>query len=153
MSNEIELLFVEPLNYEHHGLRMVVVDGEEFAVADTEEQAEQAALSAARDSLWAFNAVYIGGFLGLNMNQRKAIEKMQGELCEDAQEIIALLLGDRVDELLADAVATDGRGHFLSGYDSEERDGGDVSPALQGKLVYRTSQTQSLCAGLSPHSS
>jgi hypothetical protein len=133
----IELLFIEPLDYTFHGLRVIRIDGEEYAVADTDEQAERAALSAARESLWAFNAVYIGGFLGLNMNQRKAVEKMQGELCEDAQEIIELLLGDRIDELLEDAVDTDGRGHFLSPYDSEETDGEGVSPALEGKLVYR----------------
>lgn len=138
MSNEIELLFVEPLSCEHHGLRMVVVDGEEFAVADTEEQAEKASLSAARESLWAFNSDFIGSFLELSSSQTAAIQKMQGELCEGAQEIIALLLGDRADEFLSDAVSIDGRGHFLSPYDSEERDGGEVSPALQGKLAYRT---------------
>jgi len=106
-------------------------------VADNDEQADSAALTAARESLWAFSSVYLSRFLGLSMNQQKAIEKMQSELCEDAQEIIALLLGDRIDELLEDAVETDGRGHFLSTYDGEEAYGEDLNPALAEKLIYR----------------
>ena len=82
----IELLFVEPLDYTVYGLRVVKVDGEEYAVADNDEQADSAALTAARESLWAFSSVYLSRFLGLSMNQQKAIEKMQSELCEDAQE-------------------------------------------------------------------
>ena len=135
----IELLFVEPMDWEHHGLRCVKVDGEEYAVADDDAAADKAASAAARQSLWAFNSSYIGSFLDLNDNQTKAIGVMQEKLCEDADEIIALLLGTRLGDFLYDAVATDGRGHFLNSYDGEEVDGADVSPALEGKLLYRLS--------------
>lgn len=136
--NEIELLFVEPLGYDVHGLPAVKVDGAEYIVAETDDQAQRAAIEAARDSLWAFNTEFIGGFLGWDTRTIDAIKKVQAELCEDAQPVIEQMLGDKVDEFLSDAVDADGRGHFLSPYDGEEQDGEDVSPALEGKIVYRT---------------
>lgn len=136
-ANEIESLFVEETNRTHYGLRVVVIDGEDFAVADTEEEAETAARQAAGESLWAFNSYFIGRFLKLSDQQEKAIQEMQGKLCEGAQEIIELLLGDRRREFLQEAIDTDGRGHFLNQYDGEEYDGEDLSPALAGKLAYR----------------
>ena len=139
---DIGLLFVEPTGHEHHGLTVVKIhggefDGAEYAVASTEDEASKAALSAAEDSLWAFNSEFIGSFLGLSDTQTKAIAEMQGRLCEDAQEIVRLLLGARCAEFVESAVDTDGRGHFLSPYDGEETDGEDVSPALGGKTVFR----------------
>lgn len=140
--NEIEMLFVEALNETHYGLPVVKIHGGkwdevEVAVADDEAAADKAAREAAQGSLWAFSSSWIGQFLELNDSQTKAIEKMQGELCEDAQEIVALLIGDRLDEFLNNAIEVDGRGHFLSTYDGEEDEGENVSPALAGKLVYR----------------
>jgi hypothetical protein len=135
--NEIELLFVEPLNWDHWGLPVVRVDGAEYAVADDEEQAQKAALECAREDLWAFNSEWICCQLGLESKHAQAIKKMQEKLCEDAQPIMLLLLGDKVDNILTEALNTDGRGHTLSPYDGEEQDGEHVSPALEGKLVYR----------------
>ena len=68
----IDLLFVEPQSYDHHGLPVVSVDGEDFAVADNEEVAHAAAIAAARDSLWAFNVSFLRRFLDLNDRQFKA---------------------------------------------------------------------------------
>jgi hypothetical protein len=140
--NELELLFIEPCGWDHWGLPVVRIcggdsDGEEYAVADTDDEAQTAAVECARESLWAFNTEYLGGELGWESNQITSIKKMQSELCEDAQPIILQLLGDKAEEILTNAVDMDGRGHFLSGYDGEERDGEDISPALEGKLCYR----------------
>ena len=136
-QNPIEMIFVEKTDREHWGLPVVIVDDTEYAVADNDEQAQKAAIEAARDSLWAFQSSYIASELGLLVRHAEAIAKMQEKLCEDAQPIIELLLGDKADAFLAGAVDTDGRGHFLSPYDSGERDGEDVTPALEGKLLYR----------------
>jgi len=133
----IELLFVEPQSWKHAGLPVVKVDGATYAVAEDDDAADFAAVDAVRDSFWAFRAEFIGSFLGISDVAIKAISKMQGELCEDAQEIIELLLGDRRYEFVDAAIAADGRGHFLAPYDGEERDGEDVSPPLEGKLLYR----------------
>jgi hypothetical protein len=133
----LELLFVEPLDWDHAGLRVVKVGNEEYAVADNADQADKAALECARESLWAFQSTYIGSFLDLSETAIKAIAEMQSKLYEGAQEIIEAMLVGRVDEFLAEAVSVDGRGHFLSHYDGAEQDGEDVSPALKGKLVYR----------------
>lgn len=136
-QNEIESLFVEELTWEHHGLRVVQVDGEEYAVAKDEDEAQKAAIEAARDSLWAFNTAFLDRYLDLTGRQVQAIAKMQADLCEGAQEIVELLLGSKLEEALSDAVAEDGRGHFLSPYDGEEKDGAEVSPALEGCFLYR----------------
>lgn len=138
-TNEIELLFVEPTDREHCGLPVVIVNGEEYAVAEDEEQADKAAKDAAMDTLWAFNVQFLSSFLPCHLNdrQRQAIQNMQNTLCEDAGPIVALLLGDKLDEMLKRAVSLDGRGHFLSPYDGQEYNGEDISPALAGKLVYR----------------
>lgn len=138
MPNEIELLFAEPMGFKVYDLRVVRIDGEEYAVADTDEEADTAAVLAAGSMLWAFRSSFIAGFLNLSDDQAKAIGFMQEKLCEDADAIIALLLGTRLDEFLADAIGLDGRGHFLSGYDGEEIDGEEISPAFKGKYLYRT---------------
>jgi len=135
--NEIELLFVEPMGWSHHGLPVVKVDGVEYAVAETDEEADRAAKEAAKESLWAFRTGFLARYVGLNESQEKAIRAMQDKLCEDAQPIIEKLLGDQLDECLEDAIATDGRGHALSPYDGDEHDGEDIHPALTGKIVYR----------------
>lgn len=135
----IELLFVEPQDWTHAGLPVVKVDGSDYAVAEDDDAANLAAVDSVRDSFWAFRSEFIGSFLGISDAAIKAIAEMQGKLCEESQEIIELLIGDRHYEFIEKAIATDGRGHFLSPYDGEEQDGEDVSPALEGKLVYRLS--------------
>lgn len=76
------------------------------------------------DSLWAFNAEYILSYtecsIELHEVTLKALKKMQQELCEDANEIVRLLLGDNIDRFVDNAIYQDGRGHFLAAYDSIE---------------------------------
>jgi hypothetical protein len=46
---------------------------------------------------------------------------MQSELCEDANELVKAVIRD-IDHFVKDAILSDGRGHFLSGYDGEENE-------------------------------
>lgn len=73
------------------------------------------------DSLWAFNSDFIGSHSNLNAPALKALSKMQAELCEDANELVKAVIRD-IDHFVKDAVLSDGRGHFLSGYDGEENE-------------------------------
>jgi uncharacterized UBP type Zn finger protein len=41
--------------------------------------------------------------------------------CESNNAVLTRLIGD-VDHFVDDAIGADGRGHFLSGYDSEEHE-------------------------------
>jgi hypothetical protein len=53
-----------------------------------------------------------------------AFDKMRETLCEDANELVQSMVGDRLDELVTDAIGADGRGHFLASYDGDEVEGG-----------------------------
>lgn len=132
---------MEKRSWDHYGLPVYVADdGNEYAVG-TDKQATKAALEAAYQSLWAFRSSYIISHLNISGRAadvaEKALEKMQGELSEDAGPIIELLLGSKLKRFLRDAVDTDGRGHFLNGWDSEEYDSDDIPGLPSGKYAYR----------------
>lgn len=85
----------------------------------TDEEADEAAEEYIEESLWAFQADFLSAYI--NRLRPEHIRKIQ-ELYEDANEPIQALVGDRFDELVQDAIASDGRGHFLSPYDGEENE-------------------------------
>lgn len=89
----------------------------------TEEEADEATKEYIINSLWAFNTDFILNYSNIDSNTRveKAFQKMQSELCEDANEIVKAIITD-IDEFVQDAIEEDGRGHFLSGYDGEENE-------------------------------
>lgn len=86
----------------------------------TDIEADERAEAQALEILWAFSAKYLFPFL--TANQIQAVQNLQEKLCEAAGPIIVLMLGDRLTEVLRDAIAKDGRGHFLASYDNEEHE-------------------------------
>lgn len=100
----------------------------------TEEEATQRAIAAARESLWAFQGAFWGRYTNLSPDAVKALDKAQGTLCEDFGSVLEAIVGDRLDEMLKDAVNADGRGHFLAGYDGEE---GEIDYDGETLYVYR----------------
>jgi len=60
---------------------------------------------------------------------REVFEKLQ-DSCETANDAIFKLIKD-FNKFVQEAIATDGRGHFLSGYDGNENEQGDF-------YLYRT---------------
>lgn len=111
-------------SYDHYGLEVYSYGREEVAVG-TEEEADDAADEEIKNSLWAFNVSFIEshmrGSYPLSERSSKALEKMLGELCEDANDIVEALIDD-MDEFVKDAISSDGRGNFLSQYDGEENE-------------------------------
>jgi hypothetical protein len=103
----------------------------------TDEEADERTLESLRETVWAFRADFLGRYVPALRNSRaaKAWEKVVGDLCEDANDLVLALLGDRADEALGDAMSEDGRGHTLASYDGqqEEQDVGGVT-----FYVYRT---------------
>jgi hypothetical protein len=128
----------EKQTYSHYGLDVYGYNGQEYAVADNDDAADEAAAEAVMESLWAFRARFIAGHCTTKLNDKhiQAIEKMQGEMCEGAGPIIEALLGNNLDAAIDDAIESDGRGHFLSHQDGEEHDGEEYFPGWKGKLVY-----------------
>lgn len=91
----------------------------------TDDDADTLVSKNIREELWAFNTNFIVSHSDDSFTDRaiRAISKMQEELCEDANEIIYALIGGTAEDFtdfVDDAVAADGRGHFLSSYDGEE---------------------------------
>src|SRR5688572_9585292 len=97
-------------------------DREEYLVL-TDSEADTATRATIEDSLWAFRASFIAAHANADLDDAaiKALEKMQGELCESAGPLVRALIKD-FDHFVQDAIRADGRGHFLSGYDGEENE-------------------------------
>lgn len=90
----------------------------------TDNEADERCKEQIEESLWAFNTDFILEHSNLsewNERTKQAFKKMQSELCEDANEIVKAIITD-LDEFVSDAIAADGRGHFLAGYDGEENE-------------------------------
>jgi len=105
--------------------------GGEYLVL-TDDEADDKAREYIEGSLWAFSASFIASHSTKGWSNAcvKALEKMQGELCEDANPIVEALIND-MDHFVRDAIGADGRGHFISQYDGEENEEGAF-------YIYRT---------------
>jgi len=93
----------------------------------TDAEADLAAREYILDSLWAFNTSFLVGFMADEIREirdretlEKSLAKMQEYMCEDANPIIYALVKDKIEKLIQEAISSDGRGHFLAGYDCEE---------------------------------
>jgi hypothetical protein len=129
----------EKLSYDHYGLPIYKADdGNEYAVG-TKAQAMKAAKANILESLWAFNTDFIARFAGLDERAQKAVSKMQADMSEDANDIVRKLIGEsKLKKFVKAAIDADGLGHFLSPYDSEERNSSDIEGLPKGKLAFRT---------------
>ena len=95
-------------------------DGSEFLVL-TDEEADAKAYEEIEESLWAFNADFIIDMCGFSGGEKSLIA-MQRESCEDCNEFIKAMIEGTcgMDSFVESAIESDGRGHFISGYDGEE---------------------------------
>ena len=82
----------------------------------TNKEADKECKKYIRNSLWAFDSVFLE-----NHSQKFSMDhfKKVQELYEDANDLIYHMIDD-FDYLVKDAIATDGRGHFLGTYDHKE---------------------------------
>ena len=102
------------------------LEGEEFLICDDAGRTKELEDNI-KESLWAFNAEFIIEHMATYKSIMpheysditKALRKMQEQLCESANPLIAAMIED-IEEFIDDAVSTDGAGHFLSPYDGEE---------------------------------
>ena len=98
------------------------VEGDEYLVL-TDDEADERACEDIHESLWAFSAWFIVDHIDARIDA-ETIEKLCGDMCEDANPIIEKLIDD-VDDFIDDAIGLDGRGNFLSRYDGEEIEAGE----------------------------
>ena len=103
----------------------------------TDEEADKAATEDVRNHLWAFNADFIVDHCTTIPDHERdavitAVRRMNEELCESANELVYAIIGgtEGFKRFAEDAIAADGRGHFLAGWDGEEHESG-------GYFLYR----------------
>lgn len=115
--------------YSHYGLPVFSLGKKEYAIGD-DEQADEACYEYIKNSVWAFRASFIASECNLP-DSEKMIEAAQ-EKCELANDgILAMIKGTcGLSSFVESAIAADGRGHFLSSYDSEENE-------VDGFYIYR----------------
>lgn len=118
--------------------------GETFYALE-DDRAYALAFQIIKDELWALNPEFIAEHLKYDIvycdnpadldDLRLAIRAVQNRLCEGANAIIQALIDD-LDEFVEDAIAADGRGHFISSYDGKEH---EVTVDGETYYIYRLS--------------
>jgi hypothetical protein len=91
--------------------------GNEDYMVLTDDEADEKVAEYIKETVWAFNPSFLSCHSGIDEDVFKLLQ----EKCESANEAILKLIKD-FDHFVEDAVRSDGRGHFLSGYDGEEND-------------------------------
>lgn len=83
----------------------------------TNEEADQSAEDYIKDSVWAFTPSFLERHTGID----EEIFEMLQDKFESSNEVITNSIKD-MEEFIADAIGSDGRGHFISSYDGEEEE-------------------------------
>ena len=91
----------------------------DYLIVD-DEVADELAGKYIRDTIWAFNSSFLESYMCDGALTADQIDALRGESCEDINDAFLAMLGDRFDELVEDAISSDGRGHFISSYDGNE---------------------------------
>lgn len=89
----------------------------------TDSEADERATEWIKESVWAFNASFLSDYTGLPEEMFRAVQ----DKCEGANDAILQCIeqGGGLETFVEEAIASDGRGHFLAGYDGEENEEGD----------------------------
>ena len=112
-GDDLDFGYVEHLCTTDHGEFMVL----------TEEEADDAAHNSICDSVWAFVSWFLADHMPDGLTSED-VDRLRGDSCEGINDAFLALIkaGSGVVEFVEDAVALDGRGHFLSSYDGEEHE-------------------------------
>ena len=86
----------------------------------TDEEATKMANEYIRASLWAFNTNFLASETGIDAEVFAAIAA--NNRCESNNSAIRRLIGNDIESFCENAIAADGRAHFLSTYDGHEHE-------------------------------
>tara|TARA_R100000900_G_scaffold143026_2_gene125403 strand:+ start:113 stop:568 length:456 start_codon:yes stop_codon:yes gene_type:complete len=90
------------------------IDDQDYLVL-TDKEADEAVRDHIAETVWAFNPSFLSAHTGID----EEVFKLLQEKCEGANDAIMSMIKN-FDHFVEDAVACDGRGHFLAGYDGDE---------------------------------
>lgn len=115
------------------GTKAFVAGGTQYLVL-TDDEATTQARAHIRESVWAFRPEFLAKYVPMPVN---AIQKLQ-EMCEGANPALLAMLDQagKFKQFADDAIAADGRGHFLSNYDGKEAVVASDSVAGDGQSFY-----------------
>ena len=116
LAKYLELTKEEEKEIHYESYDIYCYGNEEYLVL-TDDEADEKVAEYIKDSVWAFNPSFLSSHSGID----EGVFKLLQDKCESANEAVLKLIKD-FDNFVEDAVATDGRGHFISSYDGEEND-------------------------------
>ena len=116
LSKHLELTEEEEKEIHYESNDTYCFGNEEYMIL-TDDEADEKVAEYIKDSVWAFNPSFLSCHSGIDEDVFKLLQ----EKCESANEAILKLIKD-FDHFVEDAVASDGRGHFLSSYDGYENE-------------------------------
>jgi len=116
ISKQMELNEEQAKHITHHDDHYYTYGNEEYMVL-TDEEADEKTKEYIKETVWAFNPDFLVSHTGID---REVFERLQ-DSCETANDAILKLIKD-FDKFVEDAVGSDGRGHFLAGYDHYEHE-------------------------------
>ena len=125
VADFMDLNEIGKANITHQDDHYYTYGNEEYMVL-TDAEADEKVREHIKETVWAFNPTFLSDHSGID---EEVFIKLQ-ESCETANDAIFKLIKD-FDHFVNDAVGTDGRGHFLAGYDGNENEQGDF-------YLYRT---------------
>jgi len=114
LSKYLDLALEPNITYESNDIYSF--DGEEYMIL-TDDEADEKVAEYIKETVWAFNPSFLSCHSGIDED----IFKLLQDKCESSNEAILKLIKD-FDHFVEDAVASDGRGHFLSSYDGYENE-------------------------------
>ena len=82
----------------------------------TDEEADEAVREYIEETVWAFTPSFLQAHTGVSSN---IIIQIQNTQLDSPNEVLTAMIKD-FDHFVDDAIACDGRGHFLAQYDHEE---------------------------------
>ena len=91
--------------------------GDEYFMADV-HQATEAVQTYTEETLWAFKAEFLENYIPLEASTIKILQ----EQCEGCNDELLNLAKDSMTELVAEAISSDGYGHFLNDYSGEHEE-------------------------------
>lgn len=116
LSKHLELTEEEKKEIHYESNDTYCFGNEEYMIL-TDDEADEKVAEYIKETVWAFNPSFLSCHSGIDEDVFKLLQ----EKCESSNEAILKLIKD-FDHFVQDAIRSDGRGHFLSGYDGEEND-------------------------------
>ena len=103
----------------HWGLPVLVIDGDEYAVAETEQKAFEACCESIEDTLCYFSPSFLAEQTELPVEIFEALARTDFSNNEVYKDLIERVT--TIENFVQEAIDCDGMGHFLASYDLKER--------------------------------